>query len=50
MNPITKKIIEDLKKAKEEVRRLEILRDGNMAYERGAKRKGKKLKAAPKGK
>lgn len=44
MNTTLKKIIEDLKGAKEEVKRLETLRDGIMAYERGAKRKGRNAK------
>jgi hypothetical protein len=44
MNSTIKKIITDLKKAKAEVTRLETLRDGVMAYERGAKRKKKAVK------
>lgn len=50
MNATLKRIIGDIREAKTEVKRLEGLRDGLMAYQRGAKRKGKKQKAAAKGK
>lgn len=42
MNSTIKRISEDIKDHKEEIKRLETIRDGIMAYERGAKRKGKK--------
>jgi hypothetical protein len=50
MNSVIKKISDDIKGHKEEIKRLETIRDGILAYERGAKRKGKKQKATAKGK
>lgn len=42
MNPIIKKISRDIKRLEKEIERLTATRDTVLAYERGAKRTGKK--------
>jgi len=44
VNPIIKRISQDIKEHKREIERLEATRDTILAYDRGAKRKGKKQK------
>lgn len=44
MNPLVKKISDRIKALKGEISQLEVTRDTILAYDRGAKRRGKKKK------